>query len=86
VEHARTEYQSHHEEEGDSRIQDIVDDPEHLRLSEGADECQNISDEIEFPNLQLCRYRSSTPDLGIHTLVEKGSNRLKLPTKACKEM
>ena len=53
MEHARTENQSHHEEKCDSGIQDIVYDPEHLRLSEGAGEGQNISDEIEFPNLQF---------------------------------
>jgi hypothetical protein len=53
MKHARTEYHGHHEEKSDSRVQDIINYAEHLRLRKSADECQNISDEIEFSHLRL---------------------------------
>jgi hypothetical protein len=56
VEHARAEDHSHHEEYGNSGVQDVIYDSEHLCLAEGADESQGISDEIEFCNLGLCQY------------------------------
>lgn len=51
MEHAGAENQSHHEEQGDSRVEDVVDYSEHLHLADSTGECQGISDEIELPDL-----------------------------------
>jgi hypothetical protein len=51
MEHARAEDHSHHVEDSNSRIQDVIYDSEHLRLAERADEGEDISNEIEFCNL-----------------------------------
>jgi hypothetical protein len=83
MEHARAEYHSHHEEECNSRIEGAVDDSEHLGLAESADESQDISYEVEFSNLKHISINMQTQTKN-HTFVEKGSKRLKLPTKAWK--
>lgn len=51
MKHARTEYHCHHEEQSDSRIEGSIDNSEHLGLAKCADESEDISDEVEFPNL-----------------------------------
>ena len=53
MKHARAEYHGHHEEECDSRIKGIVNDSEHVGLAESADESEDISDEVELPQLRI---------------------------------
>lgn len=51
MEHPRAKYHRHHEEDGDSRVEDVIYDSKHLGLAEGAYEGEGISDEIELGHL-----------------------------------
>lgn len=83
MEHSRTEYHGHHEEECDSRVEGVVDDSKHLGLREGTDKSENVSNEVEFSDLQQLSMsdwlRADDP-----TFVENGNSRRKLPIKAWK--
>jgi len=81
MEESRTEYHCHHEENGDSRIQCVIDDSKHEGLAESADESKDVSDVIELPNLQPVQHMYAGGAEN-RTLVENGSSRLKLPIKA----
>jgi hypothetical protein len=51
MKHSRAEDHSHHKEEGNSGVESVVDNSEHLGLAESADESEDVSNEVEFSNL-----------------------------------
>lgn len=84
MEHSRAEYHRHEEEQGDSGIQDAIDDAEQLRFADGANECKGISYEIELPNLVNNSVMNFPFELPLHTLDANGKILLIVPIMAWK--